>query len=486
MGAELIVGHQRPCGARHGEDRRLPDVLWVGKNEEISNVVDVNWRKWLYFGLVRARGQELGRYYRRFLGEVENGVPADTSPRLLIQLLEHSRQQVPYYAEVMRALGDSFYDDPLAYLERMPILTKDIIRTRFEDLKSGDLPRRRWFENTSGGSTGEPVRFIQDWDYAVQSGAIKLLFSKLVGKEIGEREVCIWGSERDVIHGSQEWQARFINGLTNVTILNAYLMTPERMRESIAMLNRDRPKLIVAYAESLYELARFSEREGLAVAPQTAIISSAVTLYPFMRETIERVFGCRVFDRYGSREVGDIACERPGYEGFWVAPWGCYIEIVDGQGNRVPDGMEGEILVTLLSNLAMPLVRYRIGDMGALAPGDDQRALGQQLLRSILGKTLDVFRQRDGTLIEPGYFESMMYFRDWVRRFHVVQKSYSHIVFRIERTDADYEQAELDEITAHTRLLMGDDCQVSFKFVDDIPATGSGKHRIAICEVDSI
>lgn len=449
-------------------------------------MVDVNWRKWLYFGLVRARGQELGRYYRRFLREVEHGVPADTSPRLLIQLLEHSRQQVPYYAEVMRALGDSFYDDPMAYLERMPILTKDIIRTRFEDLKSGDLPQRRWFENTSGGSTGEPVRLIQDWDYAVQSGAIKLLFSKLVGKEIGEREVCLWGSERDIIRGSQEWQARFINKLTNVTFLNAYLMTPERMRESIAMLNRDRPKLIVAYAESLYELARFSEREGLAVAPQTAIISSAVTLYPVMRETIERVFGCRVFDRYGSREVGDIACERPGCDGFWVAPWGCYIEIVDGQGNRVPDGTEGEILVTLLSNRAMPLIRYSIGDMGALVPHDDQHSQGEQVLRSLLGKTEDVFRKSDGTLVESGYFEFMMYFRDWVRSFQVIQKSYSDIVFRIKKTDASYTPAELDEITAYTRLLMGDDCRVSFEFVDDIPATGSGKHRVAICEIESI
>ena len=99
----------------------------------------MNLRQSLYFTLVRLRGQPLGMYYRRYLREEQHGIPADTIKRLLVQLLTHCQQSVPYYAEIMDRLGGDYRKDPQAYLRRFPILTKDLLRTRFEDLKSSDL-----------------------------------------------------------------------------------------------------------------------------------------------------------------------------------------------------------------------------------------------------------------------------------------------------------------------------------------------------------
>ena len=443
-------------------------------------------RRWLYFTLVGLRGQPLGHYYRRYVREERDGIPADTTRRLLVQLLTHCKHSVPFYAEAMRRAGDSFEEHPEDYLQRLPVLTKETLRSRFDDLKSADLQNRKWYFNTSGGSTGEPVRFIHDWRLGASAGAVSLLFSKLIGREVGELEVKLWGSEREIVRGSQSWRARLINRLANTVFFNAFRMTPELMRTFVTVLNTRRPKLIVAYAQAIYELARFANREGLEVTPQAAIITSATTLYPFMREEIERVFGCRVFNRYGSREVGDIACEGPGWEGLWVAPWGNYLEIVDSQGRRVPEGMDGEILVTSLSNLAMPLVRYRIGDVGILSPvrkGD--RAARGQVLQEVLGKNVDIFRTASGALVEPGYFEGLLYFKSWVRRFQVVQKSTLQIIFRIVPTDSHCPSHELDQIMNDTRMLMGHDCQVAFEFVDDIPASGSGKYRYQISEIQT-
>jgi phenylacetate-CoA ligase len=315
-------------------------------------------------------------------------------------------------------------------------------------------------------------------------GAVKNLYSKLAGYEIGDTYISLWGSERDIFHSSEELKSRILNKLSNSIYLNAYRMTPVRMREYIAVINARRPKLLVCYAESLYELARFVEREKINVHPQVAIMTSAGVLYPFMREKIEKVFQCRVYNRYGSREVGDIACEVPGLEGLWVAPWGTYVEIVDDDGNRVSDGTEGEIVVTSLTNFAMPLIRYRIGDRGVLAPlpKDNQKKYGQVLM-SLLGKTNGIFKTRSG-MIDCGYFEGLMYYRDWVRKFQVVQKNYSWVLFKIAKSNLDYQQAELDEIESKTRLVMGNDCKVTFEFVDEIAPLGSGKYCFTISEVE--
>lgn len=446
----------------------------------------MNLRKAGYFFLRRLNGEPAGNHYERFLREDRDGIPPDTSKRLLIQLLAHCQQSVPYYAEAMCSLGDSFHDDPEDYLRHFPILTKEIIRNRFDELKSADLARRKWNYSSTGGSTGEPVTVICDYESGAQAMAMNLLYSKWAGNEIGGLEVKLWGSEQDIVQGIDKWRARLVYSIINTTFVNAYRLEPKRIREFIALLNAKRPKLIVAYAQSIYEVARFCEREEVEVLPQHAIMTSAETLYPFMRETIEKVFRCRVFNRYGSREVGDIACERPGWEGLWVAPWGNYVEIVDGEGHRVPDGTQGEILVTSLTNYAMPLVRYRIGDLGILFPTKSNKRGGDvQVLQTVLGRVTDTFKTTSGALVYPGYLASLLISRDWISKFQIIQKSPKRLVFKIMSSGSACQPSELEEISAKTKLIMGDGCEVVYDFVDEIVPSSSGKHRYEISEISS-
>lgn len=96
-----------------------------------------------------------------------------------------------------------------------------------------------------------------------------------------------------------------------------------------------------------------------------------------------------------------------------------------------------------------------------------------------------MFRRRDGTLVSSGYFTRLLYFRDWVDKFQVIQKEYALIVFKIVQSATDYTPSELDEITEKTKAAMGADCTVTFEFVDNILTSPSGKYRYTISEVRS-
>ena len=445
----------------------------------------MNMRKLLYFGAHQLMlGSALGSVYERYLAADAQGVPFATSKEALVSLLRHCEQHVPYYAELMARTGRDYERDPMGYLQALPLLTKTEIRQHSERLKSDDLARRRWMYNTSGGSTGEPVRFIQDRQYCDHQMAIQMLSFDWAGRAFGQAAVRIWGSERDILQGGMGWKMKTLNTLTNDRYFNAFRMTPERMRNFLAELNTQPPQLIVAYTQAIYELARFAEKEGIAVTPQKSILTSAGTLYPFIREQIERVFGCKVFNRYGSREVGDIACECEAHAGLHVFPWGTYVEIVDEEGNLVPAGVEGNIVVTSLINYAMPLVRYAIGDRGILAP-ERVCACGRQgqILAKVTGRNVDAFKTKEGALIDGEYFTHLLYFRSWVQRFQVVQQDLSTIVFKVVKTAADATEQELTEIVQNTRAVMGADCQVDFQFLADIPPAASGKYRYTISEV---
>jgi phenylacetate-CoA ligase len=439
-----------------------------------------------YFVLKTLSGSNVYRYYSAWSKEdCRSGIAGSVIEASLLRLLKHCYEYVPYYRQLFDQRGITPREldhDPLAALHSLPLLTKDTIRTQADALTSKDIHTRRWFYNTSGGSTGEPVRFIQDAEYADKSLALTMLYSQRIGKLPGESELRVWGSERDIFAGTVSLRARLVNALTHTRYINAFRMTPESMKESIRQINVQRPKLIVAYAQAMYELAAFAEREGIRVMPQNAIITSAGTLYDFMRSRIESVFGCPVYNRYGSREVGNIACERPKAAGLFSLPWGTYIEIVDDKGHPVPPGTEGEIIITSLINFAMPLLRYRIGDRGSFLEPSPHSDTGQVLGR-ISGRVVDSFIAQDGTIVDGEYFTHLMYFRPWVLKFQVVQQSVNKVTFFVVPGDIPVSKTEIEEITAKTRLVLGEAVDVSFEFSDDIAAGPSGKYRYTISEV---
>lgn len=437
-----------------------------------------------YFHLWDRRGQPVGRYYRQFWTEIEEGIPPQTGKQALIRLLDHCKANVPYYKKIMERLDDSYYEDPYQYLMNFPVLKKQDILANFESLKSNDLENRGWMINTTGGSTGEPVDFIHDNDYLARAGAIKLIFSRIICCRFGNKEVFFWGSIHDIRGGTEGWRAKLINRLANRHFLKIFNLDSGTVQKFVHFLNKEQPDLIVGYVWVLDEMAKIIEREKMHMAPQQAIISSAGTLHPEIRERVERVFQCRVYNRYGCREVGDIACERPDMEGLWVAPWGNYVEIVDELGNPLPEGEEGELLVTSLSNYAMPLLRYQIGDRGALRKGDGKWGKGIQVLEKVTGRTVDRFYNRHGRSIDAGYFMPLFFHQDWISRYQVVQITPTRIVIKIVLRAERPPEKKLEEIVRIGRHIMDDDeCEIKVEFVESIEHDPSGKFRFIRSEI---
>jgi phenylacetate-CoA ligase len=441
-------------------------------------------RQAIYFRYQRLNGRSLGAVYRRYRSEDDARTASARLPERLREMLRHARTSVPHYRGRLAEVEDAIESDPVEALRHLPVLTKAGIRGNFEELKSLDVGQRRTRDQTSGGSTGEPVHLVQDAEFQDRVIAAKLLYSTWTGFEPGEPEVTIWGSEQEILEGRLALRARLADRVLRRSVVNAFRMSAESMRACLENLNRDPPRLIVAYVQSLDDLAAFAEREGIEVTRQRAIISTAGTLQPHMRERIERVFGCRPLDRYGSREVGDIAGECSHHRGLHVLPWTAFVEVLDDDDSPAEPGDPGRIVVTSLANFAMPLLRYDIGDRASLV-GEDAPPCpcgrGGQRIARLLGRTVDTFKAPDGSMINGEYFTHMLYFKDFVERFQVIQHAPSRITYRLV-TSGRAPQEDLDEIIDGTRAVLGEACEVEFDFVDEIAPSPSGKYRYTISE----
>ena len=400
----------------------------------------------------------------------------------LKSLLVHASLRVPYYREILAESGILSKSGEIR-LDRfgdIPLLDRATIRRRFEDLKSDDLDRTKWYQNSSSGSTGEPVQIIQDQEFGDWGRAVGILFDLWAGYSISDSKIVHWSNIRDLSAVRSRLRSRVAAALRNEMWLDARLMSPEQMRSLLDLISRERPGQLLAFPENLYEIACFALKEGLQPQSPRAIVTTGATLYPWMRQAIESAFGAEVFNWYGSREVSGIAMECEAHGGLHVCLPAQHIEILRPDGSPTTPGELGEVVVTCLINWAMPLVRYRIGDLAAWA--EDQCPCGRSwpLLKEVAGRTRDLFVKKDGTRVR--IWENVFYRYPWIRKFQVVQEDYEFVRTFIvpdgESDSASKKHADdILQIEAAILDAMGPECTVEVVLTDRIEATPSGKHR---------
>ncbi len=428
----------------------------------------MNWRGGLsYLGSVA-----LGAEWRRCLQEIRFSSPERIREDYEEILLEHAATRVPYY----ESLGLASHE-----LCDFPILTRRVLRERFGDLKSRDAQARACSRACTGGSTGEPVWVMHDrgfrhWLYATDMYCLSELLGIPYQDYLRQPRVAVW-HRRPVERGWPSMRDGIVRLLGQVTFLEPYAgMDDETLRAYLAAINRKRPLVIWGFSGYLYELARLAKSENIRVHRPRAIVASVEMLYPRMRELIQEVFGCRVHDRYGAAEVGRVAgeCRRGNLHSFSFAS---HAEVLTEDGRPAGPGEEGRLVITALHNLAMPLIRYDIGDMAKRPTSDCSCGSPLPLLGTIRGRVMEHFVAPDGRVIYGGYFVAMFYEHPWISGFQVVQEDFDRVAVFYRTMPGHAPRAEaIEELTKAIRSAMGDHCRVRWTEVEEVPRSPIGKH----------
>ncbi|MBN2089258.1 phenylacetate--CoA ligase family protein, partial [candidate division KSB1 bacterium] len=322
----------------------------------------------------------------------------------LARLLLHAYDNIPYYEGLFSSAGLGKNKNSLVQnFATIPVLTKEIIQEQGEKLYSKDYKNRGWYKNSTGGSTGEPVTFIQDKQYKAWGLASQYHEEKKLGKDLGQPGLKLWGSERDISRSKDKFVPRAIQWLQNQVVLNCFRMTDENIKKYIHAWNRQKPRLVTGYVSALFEFARQVQNLKSELHRPDAIISAAETLSENTRDYIEEIFYCPVVNLYGSRETGLIACECLKKEGLHICSLHTKVEILTDDLRPCQPGQIGNIYITTLDNYSMPLIRYRIGDTAI--PTDKTCSCGNPhpLIEKITGRQMEVFKTINGTIV-PGEF----------------------------------------------------------------------------------
>ncbi len=393
----------------------------------------------------------------------------------LRQHIEFAYRHTVYYRRLLDEHGlpphriQSFDD-----FARIPPLTRDLLRRNFSELQSRDCRLGRVQRLSTGGSTGEPVTVLVDTSIGF-GPAVRYRAHRWFGLEPGVREIVLWGSPIEITRQDRLRAVR--DRLINSKLLSAFDLGEHALEVYATTLARYRPQKMYGYASALYLLARHLEQVGWHPTWKlSAIFTTAEPLFDFQRQAIAAVFECPVAVEYGARDAGLLATECP-KGGLHVPAEGIVIEI-EGEG---ADG-SGEVLVTNLFTPAMPIIRYRTGDIGQL----DHRACpcgrSLPLLKSVEGRRTDFLVTPSGRVLHALSVIYILREMASVKAFQVIQEAPAQVIVRVV-PEGGFGAAERAHVVERMQRLLGGDMEVRVEIVDAIPTTPSGKFRYVISRV---
>ncbi|WP_137938919.1 AMP-binding protein [Chitinivorax sp. B] len=390
-------------------------------------------------------------------------------------------QHVPYYRALFRSISfDPTRVNVLSDLTRLPILTKDIIRREFDNLKSTQAEPMRLFSTT--GSTGDPLRFCISNTRVSHDVAAKWRATRWWDVDIGDREMVIWSSPIELTKQDRIKQIR--DWLLRSKLVPSAAMSASDIERFIADIRAFRPAMLFGYPSSMTLIAQHAEKQGIRMNDLGIKVAfcTAERMYPHQADVLKRVFGCPVANGYGGRDSGFIAHACP-EGGNHITAEDIIVEVVDEQGLPLPPGVPGEVVVTHLYSTGFPFVRYKNGDVAVLDDLQCKCGRGLPLLKEVRGRTNDVLLAEDGTMVHDVAIAMVLRDMPGVNGFKVIQETLHHCRLQLVTDDRFQNTGSEPKIRDTFQARLGRGVTLDIEYVAAIEPEKTGKFRYVVSKV---
>lgn len=427
------------------------------------------------YGLL-IRRVRYGRAFHQTLARLEGGEVdpfLDQSERLL-KLLTAAAQQTEHYGSVLRdqslALPDINLDN---FTEVFPVLEKSSLRSNPSAFYSNNFGKASTTMLKTSGTTGTPLDLLVTKHSRRENYAFFNHFLHSIGIDEFDRSATLGG--RLIVSKENKtspfWRKNYS---MNTLFCSAYHISQETIPSYIRALEEWQPVYIDSYPSAIYEIASFINFNKVKHKIHLkAVVTSSETLGEHQRDAIENAFQCLVFDQYGCAEMAVMANQQKDGR-YHMPPQYAIAEVLDDNDRPVKPGESGHLVCTGLLNQAMPLIRYRIGDIVKTSSEQMDGYPYIIYLDSIEGRDDDVIITSSGYRI--GRLSPATKGVRGVAETQIIQKTQTFIQVNLVVSAGYTKDAEVQMRDALQERL-GVEMQVQFKYFDRIPREKNGKFK---------
>lgn len=394
-------------------------------------------------------------------------------------MIRHAYDTTHYYRDLLDNQGLKPDDiKTKADLVKIPILHKDTIKANFDKgrMLSNAFDRDKLVLGMSSGSTGEPVKYYWTKDEKGLRWALIFRYRRWTGWNLGKKWTLMHMGSNIAFPGVPVLET-LEKAVSRVQVLPGKELTLANVGEYVRQIQRFGPVMVKGFPSTFYYLAQYMDKNNMKLGAK-ACVCNGETLYPPMRDYIEKHFGCGIYDHYGSEGVETAAQCAPNSK-YHASAETVITEVVDKDGNPVPPGTEGRLIVTSLAKWASPFIRYDTQDIAALSDEQCSCGRGLPLIETIKGRNVDLSITPSGKPISIYAFNKAFAKTEGVEAWQMVHESPSELIVKMVM-NKDTRKESVDSLIQYIQDYCGSDVNVHLEEVSEIPLTPAGKRRYFI------
>lgn len=389
----------------------------------------------------------------------------------LRKLIAYSYKHVPYYHRLFDTLGISpteIFDE--SDLIKIPFLTKEDLVNNFDELVSDEFSINELVHLTTSGSTGVPTAFlvqkesgIRDWAYG------NYLFRKFGYCEGVSKLILRGKSFYNQTNGDNYQWDPFKRELS----INIFDMKDTSLEEYCRVIEKYKPQYAVGYMSAMYMICAYIKRRGYYLKHKfQGFFAISETITKQQRDLVQEVIGARVFSCYGMSERVIYGSECEDSTKYHIEQLYGIAEIVSESGEVIrKNNIKGELVGTSLLNYAMPLIRYRTGDISSWADSTHINAIEGR-------KNRDVLINSEGIPISMASLEVHSDIYSYMKRYQFYQDEIGMVKLYVMLFDDINKHIALEKIKqVFTERTMSKICFEVIE-VDEIRPKKNGKYSI--------
>jgi phenylacetate-CoA ligase len=408
----------------------------------------------------------------------------DWQLRRRARLVANARQHVPYYAELLRGLrldGELLADEQW---RSIPLLTKAILREQQAQLRSTlDADHENTQQRATTGSTARPLSIVKDVRPRRALWAIKLrgftwFATDYSGTQVDLHALRAVDSPGTVQHFA-DWGRPLAELFRTGRRVRADVYMP--IEKQIDLLEAEQANYLRTYASNLHLLLRELRRSGRRLPALRYVQTQGDQLDPGLHDECREVLGAPLWDIYGCAEADWVAVQCPQYRHYHVQSELNLVEVLDAQGRPCKPGELGRIVITPLHLVAMPLLRYDVGDYAEVGePCPCGRGL--PVLKRIAGRDRAMLTLPSGEKRVSPFGQRIFARLPAVQQYQIAQTRLSAVEVRFV-ADRPLTDAERAGILQGFGNQLGAGFDLTLREVDALPRGPGGKFMEFVSEL---
>ncbi|MEQ2359034.1 phenylacetate--CoA ligase family protein [Blautia intestinihominis] len=418
--------------------------------------------RWMGFWMLdKTKGGKIREYYDQIRYAWKEGSSVEETEKRIQDLISHAVKTTDFYKD---------YPEDIS-LKDLPVVNKDTFRQQYDCFVSStykDATDNRVM--CTSGSTGTPLRMIQNRDKIRHNTAGGIFLGAAAGYYIGMKEAFI----RVWVNNVKKSKFQLIQ--ENMIMMDSSRMDEQALAEMFHTIEKKKVKCLVGYSSALGELSDYIRRSGrdCSNCSVRAIIPISETMPEPVRRTLEKQFGCPVRAWYSNEENGIMGLQNEKDEGYRIDTETYYYEILKMDSDEPAEpGELGRIVITDLFNYAFPILRYDNGDT-AVAVRKEKNGRFKLYLSELYGRRSDLIYDCKGNAVTPYIITNNLWDIEGVKQYRFIQEDVKDYTIWLNGDPAKMDQ---EEILGRIRPYLGDEARIKVEIVDEIPVLASGKRK---------